>query len=639
MQPLVSIIMPVHNGEKYIKDSVNSIISQTYNNFELIIIDTSSDSKSYDLINEIADDRIKIIKIDSNKGLTYAFMQGYKKCKGEFITRHDPDDLSSPNRIKRQVEFLNENEEIGMVSCLVKCISDDAFYRKACLFIEKVQNHYIDYESIRNAVLNEFIPIIFPTLLIRKQILEKIQIKEYSKGFDDQIDLLLELLKITKVAKVKGILYTYRRYKNAYHLVNEKAYQGHIKEHFIKSDIKNFLVYKEFYKKNIKRVSTLNYDSPIKILMLIDALNIGGTETHVYNLVLGLMEMGVYVVVGTSGGPLINLFKYSGIKVVNVPMHTDYISNKNLQSKIKLVKDIIDENNINLLHCHLFASMRIGNEIYRKYKIPYVTTIHGLFYPNDVIYKNCLNANGIITVSQPVKTLMNKKFGGYRTKEKVTIIPNGITITDYKSDENIREDLKISKNDIVLVYCSRLAWDKTLAAENFIFAFFKLAIKYNNIHAVVIGDGEGKFIVERESRMLNKTLGREVIHVIGAKFNVMDYYLSSDIVIGTGRVAIEAMSCGKPVIAIGNSGYVGIVNLENKNRQWKTYFGDHDSVEKLDILTIARDLKYLIDNKKERKKIGKWSKKWCKEMFNIELIANDTLSIYKQIIDRNESTI
>lgn len=635
MQSLVSIIMPVHNCDKYIEDSVNSIISQTYNNFELIIIDTSSSSECYDLIKEICDDRITIIKIDSNKGLTYAFMQGYKKCKGEFITRHDPDDLSSPNRIKRQVEFLNENEEIGMVSCLVKCISDDAFYRKACLFIEKLQNHYIDYESIKNAVLNEFIPIIFPTLLIRKQILKKIQIKEYPQGFDDQIDLLLELLKITKVTKVNSILYTYRRYKNAYHVANEKAYQEHINEHFIKSDIKNFLIYKEFYKKNIKKVSASNYDSPIKILMLIDALNIGGTETHVYNLVLGLMEMGVYVVVGTSGGPFINLFKYSGIKVVNIPMHTDYISNKNLQSKIKLVKDIIDENNINLLHCHLFASMRIGNEIYRKYKIPYVTTIHGLFYPNDVIYKNCLNANSIITVSEPVETLINKKFWNYRKKEKVTIIPNGITITDYKIEDNIREDLKIPKNDIVLVYCSRLAWDKTLAAENFIFAFLKLAIKYNNIHVVVVGDGEGKFIIERESRMLNKTLGREVIHVVGAKFNVMDYYLSSDIVIGTGRVAIEAMSCGKPVIAIGNSGYAGIVNLENKNIQWKTYFGDHDSVEKLDISIIARDLKYLIDNEEERKKIGKWSKSWCKKMFNIEIVANDTLSIYKRIIDRN----
>jgi hypothetical protein len=96
--------------------------------------------------------------------------------------------------------------------------------------------------------------------------------------------------------------------------------------------------------------------------MLVDALNLGGTETHVLNLTKKLIEMGIYVVVGTSGGPLTNIFEYNGIKVYKVPLNSDYISNKILYSDIRIIKDVIDKERINLLHCHLFASMSIGSE-------------------------------------------------------------------------------------------------------------------------------------------------------------------------------------------------------------------------------------------------------------------------------------
>jgi glycosyltransferase involved in cell wall biosynthesis len=135
--------------------------------------------------------------------------------------------------------------------------------------------------------------------------------------------------------------------------------------------------------------------------------------------------------------------------------------------------------------------------------------------------------------------------------------------------------------------------------------------------------------------MLNKCMGRNAIHLVGAKYNVNDYYLSSDIVVGTGRVAIEAMSCGKPVIATGNTGYVGIVNKQNKDIQWQLYFGDHGSVKELDQISIYKDMKYLVRYKKTRIEIGNWGSAWFREMFIIDKVASDTVTIYREVL-KNE---
>lgn len=633
---LVSIIMPVHNCEEYLVESVKSICNQTYKNLEIIIVDTSSNDNIYELINQINDDRIRILRLKSDKGLTYSFEEGLKHAKGEFITRQDPDDISVPNRIEKQVNYLKLHENLGMVSCLIKCTTDDASYRRECIFIEKVQNHYTTKDSIEKAIIGGFIPIIFPTLLIRKELFDKANVPDELNKFDDQIELLLELIKIGGVGKIDMSLYSYRRHKKAYHVVNSREYEKYVENAIEESDIKNFLTFREFYEniKFEKNELKLNEKSPVRVLMLIDALNIGGTETHVLNLVRELINMGIYVVVGTNGGPLTGLFKRYGIKVVKIPMKTDYLSNKEIFTVLKRVKYIIDEENINLIHCHLFASMRIGSEMNRRYKIPYITTIHGLFYPKDILARTCFNAESIITVSEPVKRLICTNLGN-RIKHKVKVIPNAVYIKDNKirgEEIKIRTELNIPKNDLVIVYCSRLAWNKTTAAECAIFSFYELSRNYDNIHIIVIGDGEGKYIVQRESEMLNNALGRNVIHIVGAKTSVEQYYLESDIVVGTGRVALEAMSYGKPVIAVGNQGYVGIITPEDKQIQWEMYFGDHDALEKPNISNLTESMKFLLDNPQKRIELGLRGREWCEEMFNIDKISKEIINIYKSVL-------
>lgn len=112
----VTVFMPVYNSEKYLNTSIDSILNQTYKNFELLIIDDGSTDSSMDIINSYNDTRIKVIKNNENKGLPYTRNLGLNLSTGDYIAIMDSDDISYPNRLEKQVDFLEKNQEIDILS-------------------------------------------------------------------------------------------------------------------------------------------------------------------------------------------------------------------------------------------------------------------------------------------------------------------------------------------------------------------------------------------------------------------------------------------------------------------------------------------------------------------------------------------
>lgn len=113
--PLVTVLMSVYNGEQYLKKSIESILNQTYTNFEFIIINDGSQDKSLPIIKSYSNDsRINIID-QKNTGLSKALNHGATMAKGKYIARMDADDISLPNRIKLQVDFMERNPEYVIV--------------------------------------------------------------------------------------------------------------------------------------------------------------------------------------------------------------------------------------------------------------------------------------------------------------------------------------------------------------------------------------------------------------------------------------------------------------------------------------------------------------------------------------------
>jgi glycosyltransferase involved in cell wall biosynthesis len=115
-KPQVTVLMSVYNGEKYLREAIDSILGQTFKDFEYLIIDDGSTDSSSDIIRSYTDSRIRLIRNEKNIGLTGSLNKGLKLAKGEYIARMDADDISLPERLEREVAIAGAHPEITVVT-------------------------------------------------------------------------------------------------------------------------------------------------------------------------------------------------------------------------------------------------------------------------------------------------------------------------------------------------------------------------------------------------------------------------------------------------------------------------------------------------------------------------------------------
>lgn len=127
-RPTVTVLMPAYNAEKFIRDSIDSVLSQTYSDFELLIINDGSTDKTEEIILSYKDHRIVYVKNEVNLKLIKTLNKGIDLAKGKFIARIDSDDVINPDRIEKEIIFLENNKEISVVSCFPYRISMSGKY-------------------------------------------------------------------------------------------------------------------------------------------------------------------------------------------------------------------------------------------------------------------------------------------------------------------------------------------------------------------------------------------------------------------------------------------------------------------------------------------------------------------------------
>lgn len=144
----ISIIMGIYNCEKYLAESIESIINQTFNDWELIMCDDGSKDKTYNIAQEYSQkypNKIYLLKNERNMGLNYTLNKCLKDARGEYIARQDADDISLPQRIEKELFFLEENLEYAIVSTNMVCFDNKNGEWGNSHFKEKPQN--IDFVS------------------------------------------------------------------------------------------------------------------------------------------------------------------------------------------------------------------------------------------------------------------------------------------------------------------------------------------------------------------------------------------------------------------------------------------------------------------------------------------------------------
>ena len=122
--PKITVLMSVYNGAKFLAEAIDSILTQTFTDFEFIIIDDASSDTSLQVINSYKDARIIVIQNTKNLGLTKSLNIGIAKAKGKYIARMDADDISMPKRLEKQFGFLEEHLEFAFCGTRAKTIND-----------------------------------------------------------------------------------------------------------------------------------------------------------------------------------------------------------------------------------------------------------------------------------------------------------------------------------------------------------------------------------------------------------------------------------------------------------------------------------------------------------------------------------
>ncbi|OLE54026.1 MAG: hypothetical protein AUG51_10405 [Acidobacteria bacterium 13_1_20CM_3_53_8] len=200
--PLVSVVMPVHNGEKYVLEAIQSILRQTCKNFEFIIVNDGSDDSTAEILERCKreDGRISIYH-QKKLGFTTALNSACKLAKGKYIARMDADDISLPQRFSRQVKFLEAHPAHSLCGTWIKAFS-------------ATKNHVISYptdsEDIKCLLLFEC-AFAHPSVMMRRKLFE-VHGLSYNHSFREASDysLWVEASKVGALMNIPEVLLFYR---------------------------------------------------------------------------------------------------------------------------------------------------------------------------------------------------------------------------------------------------------------------------------------------------------------------------------------------------------------------------------------------------------------------------------------------
>lgn len=220
--PKVSVIMSIYDRMDFAEEAINSILNQTFKNFELIIVIEYSENQKYieHKIKKIKDSRIVVILNDKKIGFADSLNIGIKFSKGEYLARMDDDDISLPERLEKQVKFMDDHVNLTAVGTFIKMFMNS----------EQLCEIPIDCEELSIRSLTET-PIYHPTVVMRKDHFYKYNLKYDSNFFTEDYALWSEMInKGLKISNIPEVLLLYRASgQNATATKGEQVIQSHIK--------------------------------------------------------------------------------------------------------------------------------------------------------------------------------------------------------------------------------------------------------------------------------------------------------------------------------------------------------------------------------------------------------------------------
>lgn len=211
--PPVSVLMPVHNGESFLHESIESILSQSFTNFEFIIINDASDDNTEQIILSYSDERIRYYKNQTRQGIANTLNSGLKLCKGELIARMDADDISEKDRLLTQVNFMKKHTSVSLAGSYISLFGDN---------INRIKKYPLTTKQINWAIFTTN-PVAHSSVIFRASLYNAGNFfyqKEFSPSED--YELWSRLALICNIANIPEMLVRYRLHASQTSIVQQQ---------------------------------------------------------------------------------------------------------------------------------------------------------------------------------------------------------------------------------------------------------------------------------------------------------------------------------------------------------------------------------------------------------------------------------
>jgi glycosyltransferase involved in cell wall biosynthesis len=205
--PLISVLMPAYNCEAYVLEAVSSILSQSFTDFELLVIDDGSTDSTRKLLESVDDPRLRLVSNERNIGLIGTLNRGLDLALGRYIARMDADDVSAPERLEKQVLYLEEHPDVHVLGSMVNLINEQGMVFGA------ISGYPTDSEEIHRYLLRECC-LIHPSVIFRKDTVEAAGGYSVDARHAEDYDLWLRLSDHHKIANLPDKLVSYRMHRN-----------------------------------------------------------------------------------------------------------------------------------------------------------------------------------------------------------------------------------------------------------------------------------------------------------------------------------------------------------------------------------------------------------------------------------------
>jgi len=202
--PTVSVLMAVYNDGAYVATAIDSILAQTFGDFEFIIVDDGSADGSWDIIRDYAarDGRIRAVRNPRNLGFPDALNRGLALARGKFIARHDSDDTCSPARFARQMEYLQAHPQVDVLGTQLQLVDESG--KKTGVYTTPLSHSLI----VWNILIDR--PLGHATAFMRRELLRAVGGYDPAWRYSEDLDLWTRLAGRARFANLPDVLYTYR---------------------------------------------------------------------------------------------------------------------------------------------------------------------------------------------------------------------------------------------------------------------------------------------------------------------------------------------------------------------------------------------------------------------------------------------